>query len=75
MKSGMLWMDADSRRSLEEKILRAADYYKAKYGADPDMCFVNPATLQEEETKVGRVTVQHLRTVLPDHFWMGVSTA
>ncbi len=75
MKTGMLWMDADAKRSLEEKIMRAADYYKAKYGDDPDTCYVNPASLKEEETTVGRLKVQHLRTVLPDHFWLGVSTA
>lgn len=74
MKSGMLWMDADTRRTLEEKIQRAAEYYKAKYGDEPDLCFVNPATLPDEEAKIGQLTVQRRRTVLPDHFWMGVST-
>ena len=74
MNTGMLWMDADAKRTLEEKILRAASYYRTKYGAEPDVCFVNPASLAEEETQVGQVKVQHLRTVLRDHFWLGVST-
>ena len=53
---------------------RAVDYYRQKYGAAPDLCLVNTATFAEEEKSVGPVKVQRTRTVLPHHFWVGLST-
>ena len=32
MDTGMLWYDDDRQRTLEEKVRRAADYYRHKYG-------------------------------------------
>lgn len=70
----MLWLDADIRRTLEEKVQRAVDYYQNKYGDAPDLCMVNLATFSDEEKRVGSVIIQRTRTVLPNHFWVGVST-
>lgn len=70
MKTGMLWLDADARRTLDEKVERAVDYYRQKYGATPDLCLVNTTTFTEEELKVGLVKVQRTRAVLPHHFWL-----
>ena len=75
MKTGMLWLDADVRRTLDEKSERAVDYYRQKYGAVPDLCLVNTSTFAEEELSIGPVKVQRTRTVLPHHFWVGLSTA
>ncbi len=74
MKAGMLWLDADARRTLDEKVQRAVEYYCQKYGSTPDLCLVNTATFPEEERSVGAVKVQRARTVLPHHFWVGLST-
>ena len=74
MKAGMLWLDADARRTLDEKVQRAVEYYRQKYGSTPDLCLVNTATFPEEERSVGEVKVQRARTVLPPHFWVGLST-
>jgi hypothetical protein len=49
------------------------DYYREKYGTTPDLCLVNTASFPEEEKSIGAVTVQRTRTVLPHHFWVGVS--
>lgn len=75
MKTGMLWLDADSRRTFDEKVERAVDYYRQKYGATPDLCLVNTTTFTEEERNIGVVKVQRTRTVLPHHFWVGLSSA
>jgi hypothetical protein len=75
MKSGMLWLDADARRTFEEKVQRAVDYYREKYGTTPDLCLVNTASFTEEEKSVGKVIVQCTRTVLPHHFWVGLSAS
>ncbi len=71
MKSGMLWLDADARRPFAEKVKRAADYYRDKYGRFPTHCLVNAATLGDERT-VDQIVVQSVPTVLPNYFWLGV---
>jgi hypothetical protein len=45
MDIGMLWYDDDGKRPLDEKVARAAAYYRAKYGVQPTECYVNPGTL------------------------------
>jgi hypothetical protein len=66
----MLWLDADSHRTIEEKVKRAADYYRQKYGSAPDLCLVNSRMLAEER-QIGAVQVQPAVNVLLHHFWLG----
>ncbi len=74
MDIGMLWYDGDTKRQLSEKISRAVAYYQSKYGAQPNVCYVNPSLLTHhpEPAALG-VQLRPARTVLPDHFWLGVS--
>lgn len=72
MNVGMMWLDTDKHRSLEEKVRRASEYYRDKYGRFPELCLVNTRIL-DDETKVGRVMVQPAKAVLPGHFWLGMS--
>lgn len=74
MRIGMMWLDDDKGISLEEKIRRAADYYRNKYGRSPDLCYVNTRTLAEER-RVGQIEVLPARNVLPHHFWMGMKNS
>ena len=74
MKVGMLWLDDDKQSTLEDKVLRAADYYREKYGHAPDMCLVNTTTIDQEQ-RVGRIHVRPVKNVLPHHFWVGVKTS
>lgn len=70
----MMWFDDDAKRGLSDKVSRAAAYYQAKYGAHPNLCFVNPAVLANgQETVTVGVQIRPARTVLPNHFWLGVS--
>ena len=73
MKIGMMWLDTDKQRSLEEKVRRAADYYRDKYGRFPEFCLVNSRILTDEK-KVGRVKVRPGKSVMPGHFWLGMSS-
>lgn len=73
MNVGMLWLDDDRNRSLEEKVSRAVEYYQEKYGRFPEMCLVNTKMLADE-TKVGKVSVQPIANILPHHFWLGMKT-
>jgi hypothetical protein len=71
LEIGMLWRDDSTKRTLEEKVLRAAAYYRDKYGRLPTVCMVNTAALPDQ-IQVEQLTVYPSRTVLPQHFWIGV---
>ena len=72
MDIGMLWYDDDSKRAFGEKVARAVDYYKAKYGSVPTVCFVNPATIKDAPDTAAGVQIRSARNVMVDHFWLGV---
>jgi hypothetical protein len=79
MKIGLLWFDDDSGRDLTAKVARAAAHYQTKYGRAPQLCYVNPDTLTHERNGsrgngdvVAGVQVLSSKTVLPNHFWLGL---
>ena len=71
MNIGMLWLDADQVRSFTEKVTRAAEYYREKYGRAPEICYVNTAMLPEE-TSIGQIEVKPIKSVQLHHFWIGM---
>jgi len=81
MNIGMLWFDNDPKAELTLKVERAAAYYRNKYGRQPTLCFVHPSMLgspnagQDPQTslKAGNIEVRSTRSVLPNHFWIGVN--
>lgn len=72
MEIGMLWFDDDARRTLAEKVARAVEHYKAKYGLAPTVCFVNPGMLRSTPAYAGGVHLRPSRNVLPNQLWIGV---
>lgn len=74
MKTGMLWLDADVKRPFEEKVQRAADYYHDKYGQFPNVCLVNKLAIENEQI-IGQVLVQPAKSILPNHFWLGIESS
>jgi hypothetical protein len=72
MDIGMLWYDDDGKRPFSEKVARAVDYYKAKYGSVPTVCFVNPATLKDSPDTAAGMQIRSARNVMVDHFWLGM---
>ena len=89
MDIGMLWFDNDRKSSIPSKVERAARYYHKKYGVNPNLCYVHPRTvtgenggkkrskkgLEGKPLKIGKILVSKNEKVLPDHFWIGVSSA
>lgn len=79
MYIGMLWFDNDNKSGLNNRVERAAEYYQRKYGKTPNMCYVHPSMLAptgpdgEGMLDTNGVQVRPLSTVLPNHFWIGVS--
>lgn len=79
MDIGMLWYDDDAKRTLEEKIKRACEFYRSKYGRPANTCYVHPtmlgATPLEQTFSTVRVEGVHIRpngTVIKNHLWLGV---
>jgi hypothetical protein len=72
MNAGMLWFDNDPKTALAAKIERAMDYYRHKYGRDPNLCLIHPSMMEKDNLETGKVTVRPYRPVLPGHLWIGV---
>lgn len=76
MDIGMLWSDDDERRSLVEKVARAAEYFRNKYGEQPTVCYVHPSLLPAGvETTAAGMRLLPSKSVLVNHFWLGVNSA
>jgi len=77
MDTGLLWFDDDPGRKLEDKVKRAATYYKNKFGCAPDLCFVHPSMFGDNGNGQAKdadgVEIRVGRAVLPHHLWVGVS--
>jgi hypothetical protein len=81
MNIGMLWFDNDPKAEINVKIERAVAFYRTKYGKTPNLCFVHPSMLRSAADEPQRlpspngsvVEVRASRSVLPNHFWIGVS--
>ena len=80
MKTGLLWYDNDPVRKLDEKVERAAVHYERKFGQAPTLCFVHHSLLGKNGKRAARKAVEHAgdveirasRSVLRNHFWLGV---
>ncbi len=77
MNVGMLWFDNDPKTTLTAKIHQAAEHYRTKYGRMPDLCLVNPSMLSKPSPELvegqdGKITIRPLRSILPNHLWIGV---
>lgn len=66
------WFDDTPKRSLEEKVSRALAHYRKADNFQADTVWVNPATPDVPETLAG-LRVKTSKTVLPMHFFLGVS--
>ena len=73
MKVGMLWFDGDRALGVDDRIVKATDYYREKYGQKPTVCYVNPIMLLEKEGEMEfpGIDVKSNPSVLKDHFWLG----
>jgi hypothetical protein len=73
MNIGMLWFDNDAKSDLAAKLRRAATYYQSKYGQLPNLCFVHPSMVKPGTPADNGIELRTTRSVLPNHFWLGVS--
>jgi hypothetical protein len=71
IREGLLWFDNDPHRDLSQKVGRAAQHYRRKFGRQPNVCYVHPSLLNGGPRKVDGVQVAGLPSVLKHHFWVG----
>ncbi len=74
MNYGMLWFDNDPTTELPKKIEQAASYYRKKYGKAPNICYVNPSMLSNENTKSKQIEIKSTPTIMPHHLWIGTAS-
>lgn len=85
METGLLWYDDDPRRGLEDKIGRAAERYREKYGRWPNTCYVHPQAVADhlgQDLRVACSRAERQRIVrvvsapniLLHHYWLGERT-
>ncbi len=72
MHTGMMWFDNNSTTALTLKIEKALDYFRKKYGREPNLILVNPSMLNNEKPEIGKITIRPYRLVLPGHLWVGI---
>jgi len=72
MRTGMLWFD-ESRESFESRLIRAAAFYRQKYGKEPTFCYANPKTQGVVEGQLEGLEVKTERTIMPNYFLIGVA--
>ncbi len=76
MKVGMLWFDDRGEADIAERIEKASDYYQSKYGHKPNLCFVHPDSIDNDDAAVGlSLKVKASQMLLQNHFWIGVDEA
>ncbi len=82
MEIGLLWYDGDPKRPLEDKVERAVERYREKYGRWPNTCFVHPHLVGERaadglllacraRSREATIRVLPAANVLVHHFWVG----
>jgi hypothetical protein len=70
---GMLWFD-DSAQPFTEKLARAAAYYRNKHGCAPNVCYVHPSSLSDDNMPLPEmIRIVRMENLLPNHFWLGVA--
>jgi len=72
MDIGMLWFDDNPKSDLRTKVNQAVEYYRKKYGEEPNLCFVHPSMISDEKTDTSSVTLCTNPSMIPHHFWIGV---
>lgn len=74
---GMLWFDDDKKRTIDEKIDVAIEFYKNKYKQEPTVCYINDSDFSEKagkRTLIMGLRIRHSKTIIRNHFWLGVET-
>ena len=71
MIEGLLWFDANPKTDLADKVGRAADRYRAKFGCRPNLCYVH-TSMVDGVCRFNGIRVVPVYNTLKHHFWIGI---
>jgi|SRR5919205_297691 hypothetical protein len=82
MRSGLLWYDGSLKKTVEQKITEAAEYFQKKYGRLPELCIVHPDFVKALERLpivppdhvivLGKeIVVRSWKSIPTGHYWLG----
>jgi len=66
----MLWYDTNRKRTLEERLNEAIDYFIKKTGHLPLACFVHPESISSVITIREHIKVIPDAKILRNHIWL-----
>ncbi len=66
---GMLWLDAEKKRSMDERVRRAATFFRDKHGRNPIIVYAN-AKQVKAETAVDGIVVRPSKNILLHHLYL-----
>jgi len=73
MDTGLLWYDNRKVNDLNEKIASAVNYFISKYDCLPEVCYVNPVLLGEDEIYFDeKIKILPSSRVIPNHIWLEI---
>jgi predicted component of type VI protein secretion system len=67
----LVWYDTDAGRPLAEKVQAALGAYSQRFKAAANLVLVNEVDL----VTIAGIEVRGVRTVQPNHFWVGLTLA
>jgi hypothetical protein len=65
----LVWYDTDAGRPLAEKVQAALGAYGRRFKVAPNLVLVNAVDMVD----VAGIEVRGVRTVQPNHFWVGLT--
>ncbi len=72
MKQGLVWYDNDPKKTLDVKMTEAAKRYQEKFGAEPTICYLNPAHIDAKRASFGKLRLVSAPKVRPNHLWLEI---
>ena len=72
MTTGMLYCDDEMGTANRESIRKAIQYFRDRFGEEPNICYLNPELVVEKQKEPS--TVEYLFTGIlePNQIWLGV---
>lgn len=70
--TGFMYWDNRTTKTITEKVIECAGLYEKRYGEKANQVFISPKNW-DENILVDGITVLPLRSILPDHLWVGVN--
>lgn len=69
--TGLLWLDANPERSLQEKVRAAGRRYRKKFGLSATVCHLNARDHDGKTERVGQIRLKVRTNVQRHHYLVG----